>query len=91
LGEILVEENFMDIETSEDVLRRRRKQIEYGKNNPAYSRYSSLVPKEARVRGMPQTPEIHRKVSRRSFDAQVKYWKLAVHEWNRLTGGEGTG
>jgi hypothetical protein len=52
-----------------------------------YARYAAEVPVEDRAAEMPWTPNKYQKVSRRSFDTQIKLWKLMVHEWNREQDG----
>ncbi|XP_072486515.1 oocyte-specific histone RNA stem-loop-binding protein 2-like isoform X2 [Notamacropus eugenii] len=72
-----------DVETDEIVLRRRQKQIDYGKRTAGYQCFSQQVPKATRQSGLhPQTPDKSRRYSRRSWDAQIRQWRRALHAWD---------
>lgn len=61
------------------VLQRRTKQIEYGKNNLDYERYTEKIQKEDRFPKMPRTPNKYKKYSRRQWDGLIKSWKQSIH------------
>uniref|UniRef100_T1HPA0 SLBP_RNA_bind domain-containing protein n=1 Tax=Rhodnius prolixus TaxID=13249 RepID=T1HPA0_RHOPR len=76
-------------ETDQDVIARRQKQIDYGKNTMGYERYRQLVPKESRTKMHPRTPPLNLKFSRRAWDGLVKVWRQRLHFWDPPSEGGG--
>lgn len=69
------------IEDNPDVLIRRQKDIDYGKNQEVYAEYLRNVEKEDRTDLQPWTPDKYEKMTRRNWDKQVKIWRKQLHYW----------
>lgn len=69
-------------ESDPEILARRQKQIDYGKNTTGYKRYQVLVPKHQRSRQDPVTPPKHCKYSRRAWDGLIRLWRRRLHNWD---------
>lgn len=68
-----------EIETSAEILARRQKQIDYGKNTIGYDNYIKQVPRNKRTKDHPWTPPKQFKYSRRAFDGLIKVWRTKLH------------
>ena len=69
------------VEEDPDILIRRQKDIDYGKNQEVYSEYLRNVEKEDRTNQQPWTPDKYEKMTRRNWDKQVKIWRKQLHHW----------
>lgn len=72
----------VEYETDMAVIRRRQKQIDYGKNTIGYQKYVESTPKNKRKAEDPTTPEKFIKYSRRSWDQQIRLWRKRLHEFD---------
>ena len=71
-----------EFETDPEVLARRQKQIDFGKNTIGYDAYRRQVPKLKRQPGNPRTPPLNLKYSRRAWDGLIKVWRRKLHDWD---------
>ncbi|ESN91012.1 hypothetical protein HELRODRAFT_148207, partial [Helobdella robusta] len=69
-------------ENDPEILQRRQKQIDYGKNTPEYNSYLTQVPRSERTKFHPFTPEKNAKYSRRSWDMMIRIWRKQLHIWD---------
>lgn len=69
-------------EKDEKRLAARQKQLDFGKNTLGYARYCEYVPRHARRREHPRTPDKFQVCSKRSWDGQVRKWRRLLHEWD---------
>ncbi|XP_033755948.1 histone RNA hairpin-binding protein-like [Pecten maximus] len=72
----------VEMEKDEVTLSRRQKTLDYGKNTIAYDNYIAQIKRQDRQKGYPRTPDKNQKCSRRSWDQQVRLWRLGLHRWN---------
>ncbi|XP_037050983.1 histone RNA hairpin-binding protein-like [Bradysia coprophila] len=72
----------VELETRPDVLARRQKQIDYGKNTIGYDNYIKLIPRDKRSKDDPRTPPKDVKYSRRAFDGLVRIWRTKLHRFD---------
>uniref|UniRef100_A0A1B0CLE5 Histone RNA hairpin-binding protein RNA-binding domain-containing protein n=1 Tax=Lutzomyia longipalpis TaxID=7200 RepID=A0A1B0CLE5_LUTLO len=75
-----------EFETDPDVLMRRQKQIDFGKNTIGYDNYVNQVPREERKATDPNTPRKNIKYSRRAWDGLIKQWRKQLHAWDPDSG-----
>jgi len=71
----------VSIEDDHNVLIRRQKDIDYGKNQSVYAEYLQNVEKEDRSDRQPWTPDKYEKMTRRNWDKQIKIWRKQMHYW----------
>nr|CAI5851018.1 unnamed protein product [Callosobruchus analis] len=71
-----------EMESDPEVLSRRQKQIDYGKNTIGYDNYIKNIPKDKRTKEDPQTPNKYMKYSRRAWDGLIRKWRLQLHKYD---------
>lgn len=71
-----------NFELTEHRIEQRQKQISMGKNTLAYSRYSSLVPRDKRKHSDPVTPNKYQYCSSRSWQEQIRRWRRRLHQYD---------
>lgn len=72
------------VEMDPNTLMRRQKDIDYGKNTIGYSNYIKLIPMQTRKKDHPKTPNKYQKCSRRSWDGQMKHWRILLHQFDNI-------
>lgn len=77
-----------EMETQMDVLKRRQKDVDYGKNTIGYQNYVDMVPKDKRAKEHPVTPDKFRKMPRRAWDNMVKMWRVKLHSFDPNDGDD---
>jgi len=65
-----------------EIIKRRQKQIDYGKNTIGYQEYVRKIPKFKRNKDDPKTPNKNLSYSRRSWDQQIKLWRIKLHSFD---------
>ena len=70
------------IETDMAVLKRRQKQIDYGKNTIGYQNYLALIPKEKQGKKDPHTQNKFGRYARRSWDSMIRVWRMKLHAYD---------
>lgn len=79
---VLDEHTKREKEEDAEVIRRREKQIEYGKNTEGYQNYVNDIPKRLRSQDHPKTPNKFMKLSRRKWDTKVRIWRQLLHHFD---------
>jgi hypothetical protein len=70
------------LETDAERLRKRQKQINFGKVTAEYQRYVVEVTRRNRQPYHPRTPNKFRQCCRRKFDGAIRQWRKHLHAWN---------
>ncbi|XP_029639974.1 histone RNA hairpin-binding protein isoform X1 [Octopus sinensis] len=74
-----------EIESDPNILMRRQKDIDYGMNTIGYDNYVKVIPRHKRKKTHPKTPNKYQKCSRRSWDGQMRNWRIALHQFDNVT------
>lgn len=74
------------METDMDTLKRRQKDLDYGKNTIGYQNYVDQVPKGQRTKYQPTTPDKFRKMPRRTWDNAIRMWRKHLHQYDPTDG-----
>lgn len=93
LPEISPADDEESAETNAHKIRQREKQIGYGKSTKGYMNYVTIVPiamRELNNDDHPNTPRSSQKLSKRSWDDQLKTWRRLLHRWDIVTSPEGS-
>ncbi|GAB1600511.1 histone RNA hairpin-binding protein-like isoform X1 [Argonauta hians] len=78
-------ENSVEVESDPNTLMRRQKDIDYGMNTIGYDNYIKLIPRHKRKKTHPKTPNKYQKCSRRSWDGQMRNWRIALHQFDSVS------
>lgn len=63
-------------------IKKRKKQIDYGKNTVGYLNYLREVPKDKRGSKHPHTPDVTERISKRRFIGKLHNWRRKLHQWD---------
>lgn len=66
----------------EHTVAKRSEQVWLGRNTVGYMRYVRKVPRRARGRDAPATPDPAARVAKRRWDATVRTWRRALHAYD---------
>nr|XP_047124740.1 histone RNA hairpin-binding protein isoform X2 [Hydra vulgaris] len=70
------------IETDEQRIKNREKQIAIGKNTEGYRKYIAEVPRSDRTPVHPWTPDKYSVCSTRSWQGVMRIWRRKLHYWD---------
>lgn len=78
----LAEGKEMPTRVTEDILRKREKDILKGYDTDGYRRYLSTIQRDCRSDNHPATPNKYKPCSRRSWDMQIRIWRKNLHHFD---------